>query len=92
VLSAISILEESVGNERISWISRTKLTNFILNCQDDDGGFSDRPGDLPDIFHTLFGIAGLSLLGQVQHKLAEIDPVYCLPKSITNIIWNRESE
>ncbi len=36
---------------------------FILACQDpESGGFSDRPGNLVDPFHTLFGIAGLSLL------------------------------
>ena len=27
------------------------------------GGLADRPGDMVDVFHTLFGIAGLSLLG-----------------------------
>ena len=26
-------------------------------------GISDKPGDEPDVFHTFFGIAGLSLLG-----------------------------
>lgn len=27
------------------------------------GGIADRPGDMVDVFHTVFGIAGLSLLG-----------------------------
>lgn len=27
------------------------------------GGIADRPGDAVDVFHTHFGIAGLSLLG-----------------------------
>jgi prenyltransferase beta subunit len=37
---------------------------FILSCQDpDNGGISDRPDDMADVFHTFFGIAGLSLLG-----------------------------
>ena len=27
------------------------------------GGLADRPGDMVDVFHTHFGIAGLSLLG-----------------------------
>ena len=40
-------------------------------------GIADRPGDMPDIFHTFFGLAGLSLLGDEQ--LQPIDPVYALP-------------
>jgi geranylgeranyl transferase type-2 subunit beta len=40
-------------------------------------GIADRPGDMPDIFHTFFGLAGLSLLGDQQ--LQPIDPVYALP-------------
>jgi geranylgeranyl transferase type-2 subunit beta len=40
------------------------LGNFIIHCQDEeDGGISDRPGNMADIFHTFFGISGLSLLG-----------------------------
>ncbi|XP_074605601.1 geranylgeranyl transferase type-2 subunit beta-like [Brevipalpus obovatus] len=48
---------------RLHWINRNKLVTFILECQDeDDGGFGDRPGDFADAFHTLFGLAGISLL------------------------------
>ena len=37
------------------------------------GGLADRPGDTVDVFHTVFGIAGLSLL---EHPgLEEVDPV-----------------
>ena len=32
---------------------------------------------MPDIFHTFFGLAGLSLLG--DSRLEPIDPVYALP-------------
>lgn len=65
---------------RIHWISKEKLVHFILSCQDEEtGGFSDRPGDLVDPFHTLFGIAGLSLLGHTQGEVKEVDPVYCMP-------------
>ena len=50
--------------ERLHWIDKRKLTNFILKCQDSgEGGISDRPGDMVDVFHTHFGIAGLSLVG-----------------------------
>ena len=37
------------------------------------GGISDRPGDMVDVWHTFFGIAGLSLLG--FPGLEEVDPV-----------------
>ena len=29
----------------------------------ENGGIADRPGDMVDVFHTLFGLTGLSLLG-----------------------------
>lgn len=46
----------------------------ILIGQDfEGGGISDRPGDMVDVFHTLFGVAGLSLLG--FPGLVEVDPV-----------------
>ena len=35
---------------------------------------------MTDVFHTFFGIAGLSLLNKAG-EFAEIDPVYALPKS-----------
>ena len=65
-------------------ISRPALLNFILNCQDihgEIGGFADRPGDVGDIFHTLFGLTGLALLGHEQ-IYEEIDPLYCLPSKL----------
>jgi geranylgeranyl transferase type-2 subunit beta len=37
------------------------------------GGLADRPGDMVDVFHTHFGIAGLSLLK--YPGLKEVDPV-----------------
>ncbi|KAL4719677.1 hypothetical protein ACJJTC_002998 [Scirpophaga incertulas] len=62
VLSSLSMLN------RIHWVDKKCLEQFILACQDSEtGGFSDRPGDIPDPFHTLFGIAGLSLLGKHQY-------------------------
>ena len=44
------------------------------------GGISDRPEDMADVFHTFFGIAGLSLMQQCD--LEPIDPVYALPRSV----------
>ncbi|CAE6480771.1 unnamed protein product [Rhizoctonia solani] len=46
----------------------------------DAGGIADRPGDMADVFHTLFGVAGLSLLG--YPGLVDLDPVYCMPAAI----------
>lgn len=58
---------------RLHWIDKAKLTAFILSCQDpEEGGLADRPGDMVDVFHTVFGIAGLSLLG--YPGLVEVDP------------------
>ena len=37
------------------------------------GGIADRPGDMVDVFHTVFGIAGLSLLK--FPGLVEVDSV-----------------
>jgi len=71
VISALSAID------RLHWISREKLKEFILRCQDaETGGISDRPGDIPDVFHCFFGIAGLTLMG--YYDLALIDPVYAL--------------
>jgi geranylgeranyl transferase type-2 subunit beta len=75
VLSSLAMLG------KVHWIDRDALVKFILGCQDEiGGGFADRPGDVADVFHTVFGIAGLSLLG--YGGLEEVDPVYCLPKTV----------
>ncbi|XP_035747691.1 geranylgeranyl transferase type-2 subunit beta isoform X2 [Egretta garzetta] len=66
---------------KLHWIDREKLRCFILACQDEEtGGFADRPGDMVDPFHTLFGIAGLSLLGEEQIKA--VNPVFCMPEDV----------
>ncbi len=50
----------------------------MLVVQDEErGGISDRPEDMVDVFHTFFGIAGLSLMGLCD--LEPIDPTYALP-------------
>ena len=47
------------------------MKEYILRCQDvDDGGIADRPGDMPDVFHTFFGLAGLSLLVRPAHIIS----------------------
>ncbi|KAI0065122.1 rab geranylgeranyltransferase [Artomyces pyxidatus] len=75
VLSSMSILN------KLTWIDSEKLTKFILSAQDPEGGgIADRPGDMVDVFHTIFGVAGLSLTG--YPGLDDIDPVYCMPASV----------
>ena len=46
------------------------------------GGISDRADDECDVYHTFFGIAGLSILG--YPGLEEIDPVYALPVCVVH--------
>ncbi len=59
--------------DRLHWLDQAKLTTFILQCQDpDEGGIADRPEDMVDVFHTVFGIAGLSLVG--YPGIGEVDP------------------
>ncbi|KAI8922086.1 terpenoid cyclases/protein prenyltransferase alpha-alpha toroid [Powellomyces hirtus] len=84
VLSALSILD------RIHWINKDSLIQFILGSQDaETGGIADRPGDYPDVFHMLFGVAGLALLG--YPGLKPVDPRYCMPKYVTDQIPNRRN-
>lgn len=73
---------------KLHWIDKERLANFILQCQDRElGGLADRPGDMVDVFHTVFGIAGLSLIG--FGGIEPIDPVYCMPKSIVDRTLDR---
>lgn len=66
---------------RLHWIDKAKLSQFILACQDEEtGGFADRPNDMVDPFHTLFGLAGLSLLGEKSVKA--VNPVLCMPEEV----------
>ncbi|WLF78682.1 Rab geranylgeranyltransferase [Lodderomyces elongisporus] len=77
-LSTLSILG------RKHWVDLTKLENFILSCQDlEKGGISDRPDNQTDIYHTCFGICGLSLIDYEKYGFDEIDPVYCMPIRVT---------
>uniref|UniRef100_A0ABD2XN61 Geranylgeranyl transferase type-2 subunit beta n=1 Tax=Trichogramma kaykai TaxID=54128 RepID=A0ABD2XN61_9HYME len=77
VLASLKILG------RLNWINTNKMINFILYCQDaETGGFSDRPGDMVDPFHTLFGLSALSLLGYTKADLKTINPTYCMPQYI----------
>ncbi|CCE64824.1 hypothetical protein TPHA_0I03230 [Tetrapisispora phaffii CBS 4417] len=76
VLSSLAVIK------KLDWINYEKLRNFILQSQDEvKGGISDRPDNEVDVFHTVFGLAGLSLMG--FDDLVPIDPAYCMPCSVT---------
>ncbi|XP_071495765.1 geranylgeranyl transferase type-2 subunit beta-like [Diadema antillarum] len=84
VLASLKIIN------RLHWIDSKKLVGFILACQDDEtGGFADRPGDMVDPFHTLFGIAGLSLMGSFEGKIQKVNPVFCMPEYVLQRIGVR---
>ncbi|KAH0907478.1 hypothetical protein HID58_039305 [Brassica napus] len=79
------VLSSLIMIDRVHWIDKAKLVKFILDCQDlENGGISDRPDDAVDIFHTYFGVAGLSLLEYPGVKA--IDPAYALPVDVINRI------
>lgn len=72
VLSPLAIIN------RTHWIDRDALIAFILSCQDTErGGFSDRPGDMVDVWHTVYSVAGLSLLS--YEGVEAVHPAYCMP-------------
>eukprot|EP01119_Soliformovum_irregulare_P001233 TRINITY_DN10958_c0_g1_i1.p1 TRINITY_DN10958_c0_g1~~TRINITY_DN10958_c0_g1_i1.p1 ORF type:complete len:342 (-),score=87.07 TRINITY_DN10958_c0_g1_i1:29-1054(-) len=87
VLSSLAIID------RLHWIDHKKLHSFILDCQDDDaGGIADRPGDIADVYHTFFGVAGLSLTG--FGNLNPVDPAFAInPKYLERlgIDWRSKS-
>ena len=62
------------------------MAQYIGRCQDDDGGIADAPGNMGDIFHTFFGICGLSLMSYFDATenpeysiFRRVDPTYALP-------------
>ena len=63
VFSPLCILQKQ------HWIDGNLLRDFILSAQDeDDGGIADRPGDVADVYHTLFGLAGETLDYMREHR------------------------
>ncbi|KAG9098932.1 hypothetical protein FRC06_005821 [Ceratobasidium sp. 370] len=86
-LAILDRLEEADQPTLAWWLAERQLPNGGLNgrpekLEDDQdaGGIADRPGDMADVFHTLFGVAGLSLLG--YPGLVDLDPVYCMPAEV----------
>lgn len=78
VLSVLAMIN------RLHWIDQDGLRRFILKCQDTEGGgIADRPGNMADVFHTFFGLCGLSLLGHFEGAgyaaHVPVDPVFAMP-------------
>ncbi|KAG0612593.1 hypothetical protein M758_6G040200 [Ceratodon purpureus] len=78
--------------DRVHWIAQKKmLEQFIIDFQDpDSGGISERPDDAVAVFHTFFGVAGLSLLG--FSGLAAIDPSYALPVNVVGRVFSGKKD
>lgn len=86
---------------RLHWINGPKLLQFILASQDSDtGGFSDRPGNMVDPFHTCFGLTGLSLLAHSVLRTEkieistrkEIEPKEIEPKEMSTVKDSKPEE
>ncbi|RNA16387.1 geranylgeranyl transferase type-2 subunit beta [Brachionus plicatilis] len=68
---------------KLEWINTEKLKEYIVSCQDEEtGGFSDRPGNMPDPFHTLFAFTGLSLIKAYPDMIKDVNPVFCMPQYV----------
>lgn len=56
----------------VAWPTSYRI--LLMGRQDPEkGGLADRPGDMVDVYHTCFGIAGLSLLN--YEGLEPVDPM-----------------
>lgn len=70
-----------VLSAQVKYNNYVKHRAVLISLQDHEkGGIADRPEDVADVFHTQFGVAGLSLVG--YQGLDDLDPVYCMPAEI----------
>ena len=63
---------------------------FSVHQDPEGGGISDKPGDEPDIFHTFFGIAGLSLLG--TDGVEPIDAAHAMPLKVMQRLRKKQQD
>ncbi|OBS77987.1 hypothetical protein A6R68_19622 [Neotoma lepida] len=68
---AITSQLHQVNSDLLGW--------WLCERQLPSGGLNGRPEKV-DPFHTLFGVAGLSLLGEDQIK--PVSPVFCMPEEV----------
>ncbi|KAF8257380.1 terpenoid cyclases/protein prenyltransferase alpha-alpha toroid [Lactarius quietus] len=74
---------------KLTWIDATAL--YTLGSGDPDGGgIEDRLGDAMDVFHTVFSVADLSLLGYPGLDI-DLAPVYCMPASLIEHLGRKRS-
>lgn len=79
------VLSSMFMNKTEDFFDKELLIKFILECQDEElGGIGDRPGNVHDVFHTFFGLCGLSLLKYPGLKL--IDATYAIPEDVVKSI------
>lgn len=75
ILSSLAMLNKS------HWIDKEALAKFILRSQEKDrGGIADRPDCVADVFHTFFGLAGLSLIDREKFGLGETSLEYAIAR------------
>ena len=60
-------------NCQVSMVGKSAVQKLMIEQDPEMGGFADRPGDMVDVFHTCFGVAGLSLAK--YPGLEEVDPI-----------------
>ncbi|TRY50892.1 Rab geranylgeranyl transferase beta / prenyltransferase alpha/alpha toroid fold containing protein [Cryptosporidium tyzzeri] len=67
---------------RANYIDKNLLEEYIF-CSEDisKGGFSDRPGNVSDVFHTFFGISALSLI-RFDAIDNIISPIFAVPLNL----------
>jgi protein farnesyltransferase subunit beta len=74
-----------------------RLQVYILECcQEEQGGLRDKPGKDEDIYHTMYGLAGLAMASQdfqeaqtnvynwKNYFLEEMDPIHNVPRFKVN--------
>lgn len=90
----VSVVLENVGSNALDRSRSIATIHFIVsrqgtflsctfsvfNAAKDDGGISDRPENLADVFHLFFGICGLSMMDAEKYGLKTISAEYALPK------------
>ncbi|KAF8042204.1 hypothetical protein BT93_A0737 [Corymbia citriodora subsp. variegata] len=50
------------------FIDEKALRSFLLTCQSECGGFGKFPQELPDLYHSYYGLAAFSILGEAGLK------------------------
>ncbi|KAH0789011.1 Prenyltransferase and squalene oxidase repeat family protein [Histomonas meleagridis] len=88
------ILSDRTGTAPF-WNDEALATYVLTVCQNVDGscgGFKDKPGKKVDMFHTMYGLAGLSaacrnlIKEKTGFELEEMDARYCVTKAAAEMM------